>query len=112
MPLLTLEQVQAAHDISSELPEKMGVARAKVIETKDKKEQEEARLILASLETSEGKRKAWAKSHPDYIRACKEHAEAEGIWARLQQTQTHCTMVLELYRTESANERGISRRYG
>lgn len=109
MALLSEEQVQAAFDWLTENEDKIGAARGMVIRTKYRVERVEARLILQSLETSEAKRKAWARSHETYEDACEAHAAAEEVWARLQDQRDRCYVIIEAWRTIAANERGLRR---
>jgi hypothetical protein len=109
MAVLTDEQVQAAFDWLHQNSDRIGAARATVVRRGYEVKQVRARIKKGSLETSDTKRCDEAECHPDFIRACEAHASAEGAWEALKDERMKCEMILELYRTQSANERGIRR---
>lgn len=107
MALLTDEQVQAAFDWLHQNSDVIGATRATVIRTKYRVERVKARLTLASFESSDAKRRAWAESQEEYAAACEAHADAEGRWAALQDEKEKCGLIIEAWRSINANERGM-----
>jgi hypothetical protein len=110
MALLTEEQVQTAFDWLNDNLDAVGAALYLKLDAEYKVEQTEARLMLQSLESSDTKRKAWARAHQDYINACQDHAEAAGHYAKMNDRKAHYERVMDLFRTQSANEREFVRR--
>lgn len=109
MSLLTEEQVQAAFDWLQSSDEQIASARTRAVISKYEVERVEARLILSSMETSDAKRRAWARAHEDYKKACQEHADAEGEWEMMRRKRERCELIAEVWRTQQANGRGLSR---
>lgn len=108
-PLITEQQVQALFHWLNERDEEYGKARGTAIRTAYRVGIIEAKLTLASDETSDAKRKAWARSHPDYIQACNEHAKAEEAWENAKEMSKRFQLLSEVWRTLNANDRTMMR---
>ena len=106
MRLLTEEQVQTAFDWLHENSERIGAARGMVIRTEYKAKRVLARKMLQA-QGPEWQRKAEAACDPEYEAACEAHAHAEEQWEYLRDQRNKCELILEAWRTMSANDRGI-----
>lgn len=110
MALLTEESVQALFDWMTrpESSDDIGAARGAMELTKNRIDIVEARLFLASMESSDAKRKAAARAHPDYERACEAAAKAAERYEKLRQQARQWELVQESWRTLHANERRVT----
>ena len=104
--LLRNEQVQAAFDWLHEHSDRIGAARGMVIRLEYKVKRVLARKMLAAS-GPEWQRKAEATCDPEYESVCEAHADAEATWEELRDTRNKCELILEAWRTLSANDRGI-----
>lgn len=109
-PLLTEKQIQSAFDLLNESGDEIGTARAMVIRLGYKVKAVQARLTRMAPESSLEAKKAWATAHAEYAEVCEQHAEAEGRWEKLKDQRNKAELILECWRTLSANDRGVVRR--
>lgn len=107
-PLLTDEHVQAAFDWLRENSSATSAARAMVIRTEFKLKKVHARQMLMA-QGPEWQRKALATCSTEYEAACEAYAAAEGEWERMRDQRNKCELIIEAWRTQSSNERGIVR---
>jgi predicted nuclease with TOPRIM domain len=68
-----------------------------------------ATLILAAPHSSQGLREAYADSHEDYEEVCKKLATAEEEVERHRNNRSRAETICEMWRTQSATLRGLSR---
>jgi hypothetical protein len=68
-----------------------------------------AQLILSAPHNSHGMREAWAEAHDDYEEVCKKLAKCEEEVERHRNNRSRAEVVCEMWRTQSASLRGLSR---
>lgn len=107
--LLTEAQVQAAFDWLLQSSAKIGAARAMVLRREYRAKAVHARLLLQAPDGPMERKKAWATAHEAYEQACADHADAVEAWECLQDERNKTALILEAWRTISANDRGLRR---
>lgn len=108
-PIITDRQVEALFHWLNERSEDYGRARGAAIRTAYRVDIVEAKLILRSEESSDAKRKAWARSQAEYIKACEDHAQAEEDWENAKEASKKFQLLSEVWRTLNANDRTMMR---
>ena len=68
-----------------------------------------ARLSAQSNEKAQSAKEAWALQHPDYIAHLARQKDAAEADYAARQRITAANAVLDAWRTQSANERGLAR---
>lgn len=106
--LLTDEQVQAAFDWILRDSAATAAARAQVLRTEFRMKKVHARLMLQA-DGAMDVRKATATCHPEYEAASEAYFAAEEEWTRQLEQRRKCELIVEAWRTQSSNERGIQR---
>ncbi len=106
--LLTEEQVQAAFDWMLSNSMATAAARAMVLRTEFRMKKVHARLML-NADGAMDIRKATATCHPEYETASEAYFAAEEEWTKQLEQRRKCELIIEAWRTQSSNERGIAR---
>lgn len=106
--LITQEMAQAAFDWLASNSEDVAHARGSLIRAEYRAKRIHAKQMLAA-EGSQEVRKALATVSEEYQSACEDHAEAEAKWAGILDTRNKFELLIEAWRTQASNERGLVR---
>ncbi len=107
-PLITEEMAQAAFDWLASNSEDVAHARGALIRAEYRAKRIHAKQLLVA-EGSQEIRKATATVSAEYQSACEDHAEAEAKWAAILDQRNKFELLIEAWRTQQSNERGLVR---
>ena len=85
------------------------VAKGNAIRADYHRKRIRAQLILRAPHNTHGMREAWAEAHDDYEEVCKKLATCEEEVERHRNNRSRAEVVCEMWRTQSASLRGLSR---
>lgn len=106
--LITEEMAQAAFDWLSSNSDDIAHARGDLIRAEYKVKRVFARLYLVNEGASEV-RKSRVLCSEEYTAATDAHADAEARWEGLRDKRNKLELLIEAWRTQASNERGIMR---
>ena len=107
-PIVTDDMANTGAEWLASSSDDIAHARGTLIRAEYKVKRVHARLFLEA-EGSIEMRKAIATCHPEYEAACDVHAQAEAKWEELKDKRNKLELMMEVWRTQSSNERGIMR---
>ena len=106
--LITPEMAQAAFDWLASNSDEVAQARGALIRAEYRAKRVHAKQMIAA-EGSQEIRKALATVSAEYSEACEDHAQAEAKWAAILDTRNKFELLIEAWRTQASNERGLVR---
>jgi hypothetical protein len=106
--MISDEKLEAALRYLAETDREAAGARAQRLRAEFARERLRARLTLASNETSDTKRRAWAETQPEYEEACDAEAGAVEEDEFLRNKRNTANVIVEAWRSENANRRAGS----
>jgi hypothetical protein len=99
---------QAAFDWLASNSDDVAQARGASIRAEYRVKKIHAKEFLKAAGT-ETARKATATCSPEYEEACEDHARADANWERLKDQRNKFELLIEAWRTQASNERGLVR---
>ena len=106
--LITQEMAQAAFDWLASNSDDVAQARGAAIRAEYRVKKIMAKEFLKA-EGSVEVRKATATCSAEYDSACEDHASADANWERLKDQRNKFELLIEAWRTQASNERGLVR---
>jgi hypothetical protein len=106
--LITDDMAQAAFDWLASNSDDIAHARGAQIRTEYRCKKILAKEFLKA-EGSVEVRKAIATCSEEYADACEDHAAAEAQWEKLKDQRNKLELLIEAWRTQASNERGLMR---
>lgn len=106
--LITDEMAQAAFDWLASNSDDVSKARGALIRAEYRVKKVMAKKFLKA-EGSNEIRKAIATISDEYGEACEDHAKAEEDWEKARDTRNKFELLIEAWRTQQSNERGLVR---
>lgn len=106
--LITEAMAQAAFDWLASNSDEIAQARGALIRAEYRTKKVWAKQFLEAT-GSVDVRKATATCSEIYYGACDAHAEAEAHWEKMKDQRNKYELLIEAWRTQQSNERGIMR---
>lgn len=106
--LITQDMAQAAFDWLASNSDDVAHARGSAIRAEYRVKKIMAKEFLKA-EGSVDVRKATATCSAEYEEACENHAKADAQWEKLKDQRNKFELLIEAWRTQASNERGLVR---
>lgn len=103
------ELVHDAVDYLSHQGDAAAVAKGNLVRADFHRKRVRAKLILNAPHSSQGMREAYAEAHEDYEEICEKVAQCEEEVERHRNARNRAETICEMWRTQQANLRGLSR---
>jgi hypothetical protein len=103
--IVTDDQVSAALDYLAKNDQVAAGAAGMYRRSEHKRKAVRARLIRECNAGSADMRVAFAESHPDYVEACEDEAEAYESVEYHRNRRNTCDTIVEAWRTQCSNQR-------